>query len=124
MTEDEALEILKNHNIHRGNYDTERLFLLEGDEILGEQIGEIANGYIYIADYIPSKIGETYSTTSSTALLLSKEDADEVLLRMLDLLEDSAERYEEENRSKRLSVIRKYFNQRKIDATLAKGTRI
>lgn len=114
MTENEALAILKKHNIHRGYYDTDRLFLSTGDGILfGDQIGEIANGYIYIADYIPSKIGETYSTTSSTALLLSKEDAEEVLLRMLDLLEDSAERYEEENRRQRLSVIRKYFDRRK-----------
>lgn len=106
MTENEVLEILKKRNIHREQC-TDHLLLD------GEQIGEISNGYIFIADYIPSKIGKTYRTTPDTALLLSKDDAEEVLLRMLDLLEDSAERYEEENRHRRLSVVRKYFDKRK-----------
>lgn len=114
MTENEALAILKKHNIHRGYYDTDRLFLSTGDGILfGEQIGEISNGYIYIADYIPSVIGKTYKSVSDTAVLLSNPDAQAVLNRMLDRLKDSAERYEEENRRQRLSVIRKYFEGRK-----------
>ncbi len=114
MTEAEALEILKKHNIHRGNYDTERLFLLEGDEILGEHIGEIANGYIYIADYIPSVIGKTYPSVSDTSVLLSNPDAPAVLNRMLDRLKDSAERYEEEIRRKRVSDIHQYFLKRNM----------
>jgi hypothetical protein len=115
MTEDEALEILKKHNIHRGFYDTERLFLRAGDEILqGEQIGQIANGYVYLADYIPSVIGETYRFVSDTAVLLSNPDAPAVLDRMLDRLDSSAERYDEESRRKRVSDIHQYFLKRNM----------
>jgi hypothetical protein len=114
MTENEALEILKKHNIHQGLFDTERLFLRAGDEILGEHIGEIANGYIYIADYIPSVIGKTYLSVSDTAVLLSNPDAPAVLNRMLDRLKDSAERYEEEIRRKRVSDIHQYFLKRNM----------
>lgn len=121
MTEDEALEILKKHNIHRGLYDTERLFLRAGDEMLayraelhGEQIGELSNGYIYLADYIPSVIGKTYPTVSTTAVLLSNPEATAVLNRLLDQLEASAERYDEETRRERVSVIHQYFLKRNM----------
>ena len=115
MTESEALEILKKHNIHRGFFDNERLFLRKGDEVLhGEQIGEIANGYVYLADYIPSVIGKTYLSVSDTAVLLSNPDAPAVLNRMLDRLEDSAERYDEETRRKRVSDIHQYFLKRNM----------
>ena len=115
MTEAEALEILKKHNIHRGIFDNERLFLRKGDEVLhGEQIGQIANGYIYLADYIPSVIGKTYLSVSDTAVLLSNPDAPAVLNRMLDRLKDSAERYDEETRRKRVSDIHQYFLKRNM----------
>lgn len=115
MTESEALDILKKHNIHRGFFDNERLFLRKGDEVLhGEQIGEISNGYVYLADYIPSVIGKTYLSVSDTAVLLSNPDAPAVLNRMLDRLKDSAERYDEESRRKRVSDIHQYFLKRNM----------
>ena len=115
MTEAEALEILKKHNIHRGFYDTERLFIRNGDEILrGEQIGQIYDGYVYLAEYIPSVIGKTYLSVSDTAVLLSNPDAPAVLNRMLDRLEDSAERYDEETRRERVSVVHQYFLKRNM----------
>ena len=115
MTEAEALEILKKHNIYRGFYDTERLFLRAGDEVLhGEQIGQIANGYVYLADYIPSVIGKTYLSVSDTAVLLSNPDAPAVLERMLDRLATSVERYDEETRRERVSVIHQYFLKRNM----------
>lgn len=115
MTENEALEILKKHNIHRGFFDTDRLFLRAGDEVLkGEQIGVIGNGYVYLADYIPSVIGKTYLSVSDTAVLLSNPDAPAVLERMLDRLSTSAERYDEETRRERVSVIHQYFLKRNM----------
>ena len=115
MTEAEALEILKKHNIHRGFYDTERLFIRNGDEVLrGEQIGQISNGYVYLADYIPSVIGKTYLSVSDTAVLLSNPDAPAVLDRMLDRLDTSAERYDEETRRERVSVVHQYFLKRNM----------
>ena len=115
MTESEALEILKKHNIHRGFYDTERLFLRAGDEVLhGEQIGEIGAGCIFIADYIPSVIGKTYLTVHATEVRLSSPDAPAVLERMLDQLDTSAERYDEETRRKRVSDIHQYFLKRNM----------
>jgi hypothetical protein len=115
MTEAEALEILKMHNIHRGFWDTERLFLRAGDEVLhGEEIGQISNGYVYLADYIPSVIGKTYLSVSDTAVSLSNPDAPAVLNRMLDRLKDSAERYDEETRRKRVSDIHQYFLKRNM----------
>lgn len=112
MTIEEALEILKKHNIRRGYYDNDRLLLCDGDGSTREQIGEISNGYVYLADYIPSVIGKTYLTVSDTAVQLSNPDAPSVLSRMLDRLEASAERYEEENRRKRVNDVRKYFEDR------------
>ena len=115
MTEAEALEILKKHNIHRGFYDTDRLFLRNGDEILrGEQIGQIANGYVYLADYIPSVIGKQFLTVDVTPVQLSSPDAPALLNRQINLLDTSAERYDEETRRKKVSDIHKYFLKRNM----------
>lgn len=115
MTEEEALEILKKHDIHRGYYDTHRLFLCRDEEVLhGEQIGEISAGCIFIADYIPSVIGKIYWSVHSTPVHLSSQDAPALLDRLLDLLEASAERYDEETRRERVSVIHQYFLKRNM----------
>lgn len=110
MTEDEALEILGNHNIYRGRYEPDSLFLN------GERIGEVADGYVYLADYIPSVIGKTYLTVEATAVLLSNPDSPSVLNTMIDNLESTAERYDEETRTKRVRQVRKYFYTKKKEA--------
>lgn len=115
MTEEEALEILKKHDIHRGYYDTHRLFLCRDEEVLhGEQIGEIAANIIYLSDYIPSVIGKTYWSVHLTPVQLSSPDAPALLDRLLDLLEASVERYDEETRRERVSVIHQYFLKRNM----------
>ena len=111
MTENEALEILKKRNIHRGQY-TDHLLLD------GEVIGEISNGYVYLADYIPSVIGEIYQTVAATAVVLSNPDAPAVLDSLIDMLEDTAERYAEETRKRRVNQVRKYFQDRKYAETI------
>lgn len=115
MTEAEALEILKQRNIHRGFFESDKLFLRNGDEVLkGELVGELSNGYIRIAEYIPSMIGKTYFTIPSRRLKLSSPDAEEVLIRYLDLLEDTVNRYDEESRRKRVNAIHQYFAKRNL----------
>ena len=120
MTEDEALEILKKHNVHRGFFnkgffDNERLFLRKGDEILkGEQIGEIGAGCIFICDYIPSVIGKSYLFVHATEVRLDRPDAPALLDKLLDQLDTSAERYDEETRRKRVYDIHQYFLKRNM----------
>lgn len=120
MTESEALEILKKHNIHRGIYDTERLFLRVGDEVIhGEQIGEIYTGQqaIYLADYIPSVIGSTYSRVHKSLTMLESPRAH---IRLEDILNDlpiSVQRYEESIRRERIENLHEYFKKRNDEWT-------
>ena len=110
MTEDEAIEILGNHNIHRGRYEPDSLFLN------GERIGDVADGFIYLADYIPSLIGKTYLTVDAKGILMCNPDAPALLNAMIDKLESTAERYDEETRTKRVRQVRKYFYTKKEEA--------
>jgi len=115
MTEKEALEILKKHGIHRGYYESDRLFLRTEGEPFGEQVGAFDTKMIWISAYLPSAIGSTYSQVPMTPVALDAPRARIVLETLLQDLSTSAQRYEEDQRKERVQNMKKYFEDRRIE---------
>ena len=113
MTIVEALELLKRHNITCDSRGTPCL-MLHHDDGTCEQIGEIWKGSraIYLAEYIPSKIGMTYSDVQKSLTLLDSQRAPIRLLSILDGLPSSAQRYDDAIRSEKVKIIQRYFHKR------------
>lgn len=114
MTNKEAIAMLEQHNITRSLYDTTHL-VLHHDDGTCEQIGEIWTGTraIYIADYIPSHIGQPYEKVHKTLAMLDSPLADSRLLTLIKDLPSSAKRYEEATRKERLENLQEYFKSKK-----------
>lgn len=113
MTIEEALEILKKHNITRDICDATCL-MLEHDDGICEQVGEIwtASRAIYLADYIPSKIGMTYRDVQKSLTLLDSQRAHIRLQAILDGLPSTAQRYDEAIRKEKVQNVQRYFLKR------------
>lgn len=113
MTIDEALALLEKHNIHRS--PTVQL-VLRHDDGTSEQIGEIwtASRAIYLADYIPSQLGLTYSDVQKSLTLLDSQRSPQRLQSILDDLPDSAQRYDEAIRYEKVQIVKQYFSKRNM----------
>lgn len=118
MTIKEALAVLEQHNIHRGIYDTTHL-VIHHDDGTREQIGEIhiALQAIYLADYIPSMIGATYSRVHKSLTMLESPRAHIRLEDILNDLPSSVHRYEESIRRERIENLHEYFRKRNDECT-------
>lgn len=106
MKQEEAKGIIKRHGLEVDEMD---MIWYKSD-----RVGDIAGALVTLADYIPSMIGSTYTRVHKSMIVLTNPDAPAVLNRMLDRLEDSAERYDEETRRKRVSDIHQYFLKRNM----------
>lgn len=118
MTIKEALAVLEKHHIHRGIYDTTHL-VIHHDDGTREQIGEIHTGQqaIYLADYIPSVIGTTYSRVHKSLTMLESPRAHIRLEDILNDLPSSVQRYEESIRRERIENLHEYFKKRNDEWT-------
>lgn len=113
MTIDEALALLKYHNITRDICDATCLMLNHEDGVC-EQIGEILtpSRAIYLAEYIPSQIGMTYRDVQKYLTLLDSKRSPMRLQAILDGLPDSAQRYDDAIRKEKVKIVQRYFNKR------------
>jgi hypothetical protein len=113
MTIEEALALLERHRITRDICDATCLMLNHDDGIC-EQIGEILtpSRAIYLAEYIPSKIGMTYRDVQKSLTLLDSQRAVFRLQSILDGLPDTAQRYDEAIRKEKVKIVQRYFLKR------------
>ena len=113
MTIEEALALLKQHNITRSIYNAAHLMLHHENEGC-EMIGEIYNGpsAIYLADYIPSQLGMTYNDVQKSIIILGNPRSSTRLKSILDGLHDTAQRYAEALRKEKIQNVQRYFLKR------------
>ena len=113
MTIEEALALLKQHNITRDINNSAQLMLHHENEGC-EMIGEIYSSQraIYLAEYIPSQLGMTYSDVQKSLTLLDSQRADIRLQAILDGLPDTAQRYAEALRKEKIANVQRYFLKR------------
>jgi hypothetical protein len=113
MTIEEALALLGRYHITRDICDATCLMLNHDDGIC-EQIGEIWNvsRAIYLAEYIPSKIGMTYKDVQKSLTLLDSKRSPMRLQAILDGLPDTAQRYDEAIRKEKVKIVQRYFLKR------------
>jgi hypothetical protein len=113
MTIEEALALLERHSI---TYDVcgAPCLVLHHEDGICEQIGEIWNASraIYLAEYIPSKIGMTYRDVQKSLTLLDSQRAVFRLQSILDGLPDTAQRYDEAIRKEKVKIVQRYFLKR------------
>lgn len=117
MTIDEALALLERHHITRDICDATCLMLNHEDGVC-EQIGEIltASRAIYLAEYIPSKIGMTYKDVQKSLTLLDSQRSPMRLQAILDGLPDTAQRYAEALRKEKVKIVQRYFLKRNMNS--------
>lgn len=115
MTCEEAVEILKRRHIELDVHDPSRLVLRDG-QTPAEQVGEInrAASFIYIAEYIPSQTGMTYSQVYKSFVLLDSPRAHIRLETLLNDLATSAQRYEQSIRDEKIKNVQQYFRKRNM----------
>lgn len=113
MTIDEALALLERHHITRDICDAICL-MMEHEDGVCEQIGEIltASRAIYLAEYIPSKIGMTYKDVQKSLTLLDSQRSPMRLLAILDGLSNTAQRYDDAIRKEKVKIVQRYFLKR------------
>jgi hypothetical protein len=113
MTIVEALELLERHRI---TYDVcgAPCLVLHHDDGTCEQIGEIWNASraIYLAEYIPSKIGLKYRDVQKSLTVLDRPESPILLQAILDGLPNSAQRYDDAIRSEKVKIVQRYFHKR------------
>ena len=116
MTTEEALAVLEQRRITRSLYDPTRL-VLHHDDGTSEQIGELYPGQqsiIYVAEYIPSQIGMTYSDVKKSVIDLERPISEELLQSAIDDLPISSLRYTETLRQERIANVKQYFKEREL----------
>jgi hypothetical protein len=88
--------------------------MLNHDDGICEQIGEILtpSRAIYLAEYIPSKIGMTYRDVQKSLTLLDSQRSPMRLQSILDGLPDTAQRYDEAIRKEKVKIVQRYFLKR------------
>lgn len=115
MTIEEALEILKKHNIRRSiNHAAQLMLHHDENEGCDEMIGEIYDGpsAIYLADYIPSQLGDFYNDVQKSIIILDSPRAHIRLQAILDSLPSTAQRYDEAIRKEKIDNVKRYFLKR------------